>query len=174
MELTPLLSWSLIVLVVILALQSIFLGVAILVVHSRMRRLYARGLENMDRVRSFLNTADTTLNRVSELVSRFPEWGTQVQQAAAGASRAVAEVDAKVEQGLSYVQSGLHRWQGQSDELFNKLSKTSEEVYDAVLAPASRVSLFLRTAGAFLGRLFADAKAGEDPSNYHQDQQIFI
>ncbi len=174
MEFTPLFNWSLAVLVVVLALQNIFLAVAMLIGRFQLARVFSRGRENVDRLRDFLNTVEKNLIRVSALLDRVPEWGTQVQEAAAGASRAVAEVDEKLEKAFSYIQTGVRRWQDQSDQLLSKCSKTSAAVYGAVLEPASRVSLLLRAAGAFLGRLFAGSEADEDPSHYHQDQETFI
>ena len=97
-----------------------------------------------------------------------------MREATEAACRAVSEVDEKVEQGLSYLESNLQRWQGQSDEFMGKFSRASNEVYDAVLEPASRVSLFLRAVGTGLKRFISDADGGEDPSHYHQDRQIFI
>lgn len=174
MELTPLFKWSLAVLVVVLALQNIFLTVAILIGRSKLGRVFSKGRENVERLREFLNTVEKNLIRVVALLDRVPEWGTQVQEAASGASRAVAEVDEHLEKALSYVQAGVRHWQNQSDQLLRQFSKTSAEVYGAMLEPASRVSLLLRTAGTFLGRLFTGGEADEDPSHYHQDQETFI
>ncbi len=174
MDATPLLNWSLLVLFLVLAAQSVLLGVVVLTINARVRRIHSRSEESLRQLFSFLTTMETTLARVSSVTGRFAEWEQQVREATEAACRAVSEVDEKVEQGLSYLESNLQRWQGQSDEFMGKFSRASNEVYDAVLEPASRVSLFLRAVGTGLKRFISDADGGEDPSHYHQDRQIFI
>ena len=174
MEFTPHLNWSLIAVSLILALQSVFLGVAILMMNARIRRFQSSSEKNLRQLFSFLATADTTLSKVSVLTRRFADWETHIRDATETACGAVAEVDEKVERGLSYLEANLKQWQGQSDEIMGRFSRASNEVYDAVLDPASRVSLVLRAVGAGLKRLLSDSEAVEDPSHYHQDRQIFI
>ena len=174
MESTPLLNWSLLVLFLVLAAQSILLGVVILVMNARIRRIHSKSEQSLRQLFSFLTTADTTLSRVSSLTGRFADWEAHIREATEMAFRAVSEVDEKVEQGLSYLETNLEQWQGQSEELMGRFSRASNEVYDAVLEPASRVALVLRAVGAGLKRLRSDPEAGEDPSHYHQDRQIFI
>ncbi len=174
MEATPLLNWSLLVLFLVLAAQSILLAVVILMMNARIRRIHSKSEQSLRQLFSFLTTADTTLSRVSSLTGRFADWEAHIQEATEAAFRAVSEVDEKVEQGLSYLETNLQQWQGRSDELMGRFSSASNEVYDAVLEPASRVSLVLRAVGAGLKRLRSGPEAGEDPSHHHEDQQIFI
>ncbi len=174
MESTPLLNWLLMVLFLILALQSLLVTVAILVMNAQIRRFHSSSERNLRQLSSFLATADTTLSKVSVLTQRFADWEIQIREATEAACGAVAEVDEKVEQGLSFLEANLRQWQGQSDEIMGRFSRASNEVYDAVLEPASKVSLVLRAVGAGLKRLLSDSEAGEDPSHYHQDRQIFI
>ncbi len=174
MEATPLLNWLLVVLFLVLALQSVFLAVAILMMNARIRRFHSRSQRNLRKLFSFLATADTTLSKVSVLTRRFADWEAHIRDATQKAYGAVAEVDERVERGLSYLETNLQQWQGQSDEIMGRFSRASNEIYDAVLEPASRVSLLLQAVGAGLKRLLSDSEAGEDPSHYHQDQQIFI
>jgi len=174
MESTPLLNWLLIVLFLVVALQSVFLAVAMLVMNARIRRFHSKSERNLHELSSFLSTADTTLSKVSDLSRRFADWEIHIRDATEAACGAVAEVDEKVERGLSFLEANLKQWQGQSDEIMVRFSRTSNEIYDAVLKPASRASLVLRAVGAGLKRLLSDSEAVEDPSHYHQDRQIFI
>ena len=174
MEATPLLNWSLIAVFFVVTAQSLFVAVAILVMNARIRRFHSKSERNLRQLLSFLATADTTLSRVSALTRRFADWETHIRDATEAAYGAVAEVDEKVERGLSYLAANLKQWQGQSDEIMARFSTASNEVYNAVLEPASRASLVLRAVGAGLKKLVSDSEAGEDPSHYHQDQQIFI
>ena len=174
MEATPLLNWLLVVLFLVLALQSLFVTVAILMMNARIRRFRSKSERNLRQLFSFLATADTTLSKVSVLTRRFADWEAHIRDATEAAYGAVVEVDEKVERGISYLQTNLQQWQGQSDDIMGRFSRASNEIYDAVLEPASRVSLVLQAVGAGLKRLLSDSQAGEDPSHYHQDQQIFI
>ena len=174
METTPLVSWSLLVLFLVLAAQCVLLAVVVLTMNARIRRIHSKSEQSLSELFSLLTTADTTLSKVSGVTGRFADWEAHIREASEVAFRKVLEVDEKVEQGLSYLETNLQQWQGQSDELMGRFSRASNEVYDAVLEPASRVSLVLRGVGAGLKRLLSEPEAGEDPSHYHQDQQIFI
>ena len=174
MEPNPLLHWSLVVIVVVLTLQNIFLAVVMLIGTTRLCRLFSRGSEKVAQLRSFLDTVDKTLTKTSRLLASCAEWGKKVQEATEGVSRSITKADEKVEQALSYVQTRVSHFQEEGDRWLSECSKTSEEFFNAVLEPASQISLHLRSLGVFLGKWFMDDGTDNNPSQYKQDQDIFI
>ena len=133
----------------------------ILMINARIRRIQSKSEQSLSQLFSFLNAADTTLSKVSSLTGRFADWETHIREASEAAFRAVSEVDEKVEQGLSSLETNLQQWQGRSDELMGRFLRASNEVYDAVLEPASRVSVVLRAVGSYLKRLLSDPDPGD-------------
>ena len=174
MESNPLLYWSLVVIVAVLTLQNIFLAVLMLIGTTRLCRLFLRSREKVAQLCSFLDTVDKTVTKTSRLLASCSEWGKKVEEATEGVALSITKADEKVEQALSYVQTSVSHFQKEGDRWLSKFSKTSEEFCNAVLEPASQISLHIRSLGGFLGKWFMDDETDKDPSQYKQDQEIFI
>jgi hypothetical protein len=166
--------WSLLTLAILVLLQllagAIVLVIATLYIHrlqANCRRVLQKGLILLERMDSILiQTVDTT--------RELSKWCEQVSTAAGRTSSAITEVDKKVEQALAYMQETTTRWTKYSDNLLNRFSGASERAHQAILDPASRLSVLLGAVQTTLSHLRPKEGKEEDPSRYHTDQEIFI